>query len=156
MYTYRVVKLHYKETYTMSHKFYCAICGQKSKAQRSSAKYCSESCKQRAKYQRADIDAREPVMSDLEYKLVETWLGLDDWIKSYLHERTNPELLASRNMLTQLSTIRHKLDEIEAKIGVIESDLDNSWYQCLECGQKVFARHDACDFCTSKDFKRIN
>lgn len=130
-------------------KLYCHVCSKQFTAQRSSGKYCSEACKQQAKYSRQNdftINNLTEKMNSLSYEL-------DKLYKTYFDDQHNPDDLINQSFV--ITQFQHTLSKMEAKIMTIEIDLDNRWYECLNCGQKTFGRVKSCDFCAHERFKLI-
>lgn len=130
-------------------KIYCETCSKPFTAQRSSAKYCCESCKQKAKYARSnDYDVKEikQTMTAIENSLHEAY-------RTYFDDNRNPDDLIA--VVDHLQWMTDVINKMSAKIAVIELERQSTWYQCKSCGQKSFGLPDKCDFCNESDFDRI-
>lgn len=131
-------------------KMHCTVCLGKFTAQRRSAKYCSEACKQRAKYKR-DLGLDE---CDLVEDIGAICQKLEEFEKKYFSGEAYPDAVVATD--TALSVWKHKIDKLQAKIFVIEQELDSYWYRCTECGQRAFGRVKTCDFCKGTKFERLH
>lgn len=133
----------------MTKELFCSTCGKKFYAKRISAKYCSESCKQIAKRNRA-IGLPESQMLNDFMAISGQLLELKE---QYITDGHSPDM--QLEVYEALDSIRFVSDKISAILSSIESEQSNSWYQCQECGQRTFGKVKKCDFCGSGDFKRI-
>jgi len=133
----------------MTVEFYCAVCGKKSFGQRSSAKYCSESCKQTAKrYRSQDLPESSLLntMKDIE-------LSLWQFRANNFNDKHSPDMLLE--LSERINNIREELTRMDMYLGTIEAYQANTWYQCKECGQRTFGKVESCDFCGGDDFRII-
>ena len=128
-------------------KNYCSVCGIQFSAMRSSAKYCSESCKQKAKRNRAMSLPESDMLNDF-YALAGQLAELKD---RYMTDSHSPEM--QLEVFQALDSIRHETNKMQAYLGTVEQAQNNSWYECLNCGQKCFGLAQKCDFCGEKSFK---
>ena len=134
----------------MSHKAECTVCHKIYYARRVTSKYCSERCKQSAKYRRTN---NVPV-ADVHYMLLKAENSLEA-----LHKFMNDETMgtdAKIRINSVVDNLRHVIDKTTAKGIVIESQRFDRWFECRNCGQKVFGRVEKCDFCAESDFKTIS
>lgn len=130
-------------------KFYCEVCSNRYTAQRSTSKYCSNACRQKAKYRRTH-DFPESDLSELDDNVEIALYNLEKFI--------NDDKKSDEHKLTILASIENYqfvLNKIQAILGTLEMRLDEYWYECLNCGQKAFGRTEKCDFCNQSDFKLI-
>lgn len=130
-------------------KKYCEVCTLEFTAQRSSAKYCSERCKQSAKYMRQTGD----VVDNLTDDMLSILLSVHRLHANYFDDKHNPDVILAQ--MDTIQNIRHMLSKMEAQIAVIEIERQNTWYQCENCGQKSFGLPEKCDYCSEIHFKRI-
>lgn len=128
---------------------HCAVCHLQFAAQRTSAKYCSEACKQKAKYRR---DHQFPE-SDLDEMMDNGGSALYELEKFVKNEKIDDE--QKLRVMKELESYQFMINKMIAQISVIEIEQQNTWYQCTSCGQKTFGKVEKCDFCHESDFKRI-
>lgn len=128
---------------------YCANCGVRFTSERKSAKYHSESCKQIAKRIRKEAGAPSQMLDDFE-----TVSGdLIGHALKYINIDHSPDMQLS--LFSTLENMRDTIDKIEAELYTIETEQQNRWYQCTNCGQRAFGKVDKCDFCKSEKFRVI-
>lgn len=128
---------------------FCDVCHTKFSAQRNSARFCSEGCKQKAKYRR-DRDFPESDLSELIDNVHGALYELEKFIND-----DNVDNEAKLSINDMLQNYHFVINKMEAIVGVIEMEAQNTWYQCKNCGQKTFGRVEKCEFCSQSDFKRI-
>lgn len=129
---------------------YCETCGIQFEAERSSAKYCKERCKQRAKRNRKAGLPDSQMLKDFWDTAKQLTLLKDKYIKPSKSPNMQVQIQGA------LDSIRHTIDHIQADLSVIEIEQQNTWYQCLNCGQGSFGRVEICDFCKESKFKVIS
>lgn len=129
----------------MTKKMYCKCCGKQFFAQRSTAKYCSGTCRARMSREKTN---------DFERDFYSAYRAIAIIRQEYFNDRHNPDWQVSA--LDTIGDIQHELNKMIAIIGTIESEQANTWYQCTNCGQRTFGKVDTCDFCGKSDFKPIS
>ncbi len=129
---------------------HCDVCHKKFSAQRSTAKYCSEPCKQSAKYRRdcgfTDVSDTYHHILEIYGKLRELEAIVSDKEKGYNTALTTDFWIGN---------LRDTLTKIDMNVGVKINELDNIWYVCDYCGQRHFGRTDKCEFCGKSEWKRL-
>jgi hypothetical protein len=73
--------------------------------------------------------------------------------RDYLDDKHDPDMQLM--LVDYVDRIRDQLNKIDAFLMTVQSEADNTWYECINCGQKTFGRVDVCDFCQETNFKRI-
>jgi len=128
----------------MTKKMYCDFCGKEFYAQRSTAKYCSGTCRARM--------SREGI-SDFDKRFNSVHREIFGIKRDFFNDKHNPDWQVSA--LDTIASIQIELNKMIAIIGTIESKQANTWYQCKDCGQRTFGKVETCDFCGGHDFQVV-
>lgn len=126
----------------------CAYCGQSFEYQRSTAKYCSDTC--RVMYNQND-SIREAKMSqiirDVNYLAVQVRSG-----KPFDVERLERDIIMLKSSLQALED-EYWTKVMHQKSGAFHGGM--AYWHCDTCKQIIFSWADqlpeSCDFCNSKD-----
>ena len=127
---------------------YCTVCHRKYYAERSSSRYCSQSCKERARTLRG---THKPP-SDLMARLRAMRSELQD-LQGFYYQAENVDIEALVDSENLLHQIRDIVTEIDMSIGRHASTMMNRVYRCANCGQMTHGRVDECVFCHGQEFE---
>lgn len=128
---------------------YCHYCDRKFTGQRSTAKYCSTSCRQMAKHAR---DNNRNVSNLIDTMEMQASI-IKNIRNTYFNEQHNPETLLK--LTDAIRNAQSELLKMDMYLATIEAHQANTWYQCIDCGQRTFGKVDTCDFCSGDKFRVV-